>query len=145
MAVSFIPMLRFYRLSPLWAPLLPLIALGYMAFTLDFAYQHTSGPRRLLEGPRASRYGRRMMTDAAQLRSGKGHRDENFPVASHLIAKRHRALILAFYEFVRTADDVADNATLTERQKIDLLDGLEAMLVGTGGGNPQAVCAARRR
>jgi hopene-associated glycosyltransferase HpnB len=43
MAVSFIPMLRFYRLSPLWAPLLPLIALGYMAFTLDSAYQHNQG------------------------------------------------------------------------------------------------------
>ena len=79
------------------------------------------------------------MTDAAQLRSGKGHKDENFPVASHLIAKRHRPLILAFYEFVRTADDVADNARLNERQKIDLLDGLEADLVGTGGGNPQAI------
>jgi squalene synthase HpnC len=80
-----------------------------------------------------------MMTDAAQLRSGKGHKDENFPVASHLIAKRHRPLILAFYEFVRTADDVADNAKLTERQKIDLLDGLEANLVGSGAGNVQAV------
>jgi len=43
MAVSFVPMLRFYRLSPAWAPLLPLIALGYMAFTLDSAYQHTQG------------------------------------------------------------------------------------------------------
>ena len=79
------------------------------------------------------------MTDAAQLRSGKGHKDENFPVASHLIAKRHRPLILAFYEFVRTADDVADNAKLTERQKIDMLDGLEANLVGTGPGNAQAI------
>ena len=86
-----------------------------------------------------------MMTDAAQLRSGKGHKDENFPVASHLIAKRHRPLILAFYEFVRTADDVADNAKLTEDQKIGLLDGLEAVLVGTGGGNPQAVTLRRVR
>ena len=43
MTVSFIPMLRFYRLSPLLAPLLPAIALGYMAFTLDSAYQHTQG------------------------------------------------------------------------------------------------------
>jgi len=79
------------------------------------------------------------MTDAAALRSGKGHKDENFPVASHLIAKRHRPLILAFYEFVRIADDVADNAKLTERQKIDMLDDLEAVLVGTGGGNAQAI------
>lgn len=43
MAVSFIPTLRFYRLSPIWAPLLPFIALGYMAFTLDSAYQHSQG------------------------------------------------------------------------------------------------------
>ena len=40
MAVSFLPILRFYRLAPLWAPFLPLIALGYMAFTADSAYQY---------------------------------------------------------------------------------------------------------
>jgi hypothetical protein len=34
------PMLRFYRRSPLWGPFLPAIALGYMAFTLDSAYQY---------------------------------------------------------------------------------------------------------
>jgi phytoene/squalene synthetase len=48
-------------------------------------------------------------TDATELRSGKSHRDENFPVASRLIEKRHRGVILAFYEFVRTADDIADH------------------------------------
>ena len=47
-----------------------------------------------------------------EARSGKGHRDENFPVASRLIHPRHRAPILAFYEFVRTADDIADHAGL---------------------------------
>ena len=40
MSVSFLPILRFYRLSPFWAPALPLIALGYMAFTADSAYQY---------------------------------------------------------------------------------------------------------
>ena len=40
MAIAFQPMLRFYRLSPLWGPFLPAIALAYMAFTLDSAYQH---------------------------------------------------------------------------------------------------------
>jgi hopene-associated glycosyltransferase HpnB len=40
MAVAFLPILRIYRLAPLWAPVLPLIALGYMAFTLDSAYQY---------------------------------------------------------------------------------------------------------
>ena len=52
------------------------------------------------------------MTRAGELRSGKGHRDENFPVASHLIHARYRAPILAFYEFVRVADDIADHAEL---------------------------------
>lgn len=40
MTVSFLPILRFYRLTPIWAAALPLIALGYMAFTLDSAYQY---------------------------------------------------------------------------------------------------------
>ena len=52
------------------------------------------------------------MTSASDLRSGKTHRDENFPVASWIIHPRHRALILSFYKFVRTADDIVDHATL---------------------------------
>ena len=40
MATAFQPMLRFYRLSPFWGPFLPVIALAYMAFTLDSAYQY---------------------------------------------------------------------------------------------------------
>lgn len=40
MTVAFLPMLRFYRRSPLWGPFLPLIALAYMAFTVDSAYQY---------------------------------------------------------------------------------------------------------
>src|SRR3984893_1488796 len=67
-----------------------------------------------------------LMTSASELRSGKGHRDENFPVASWIIHPRHRALILAFYNFVRTADDIADHATLVERDKLNYLDLLEA-------------------
>lgn len=43
MAVSFWPILRFYGLSPLWAPALPAIATGYMAFTLSSALQHMLG------------------------------------------------------------------------------------------------------
>jgi squalene synthase HpnC len=70
------------------------------------------------------------MTDAAELRSGKGHRDENFPVASTLIKAKHRAPILAFYEFVRTADDIADHPTLKQAEKLAHLDALEAGLLG---------------
>ena len=70
------------------------------------------------------------MTSATDVASGKGHRDENFPVASHLIAARYRPAIMAFYDFVRAADDVADHASLSPREKLDLLDALEASLLG---------------
>ena len=79
------------------------------------------------------------MTSASDLRSGKTYRDENFPVASWIIHPRHRALILAFYNFVRTADDIADHATLGERDKLNYLDLLEAELLGQGDSQPEAV------
>jgi squalene synthase HpnC len=79
------------------------------------------------------------MTSASELRSGKGHRDENFPVASWIIHPRHRALILAFYNFVRTADDIADHATLSAPDKLAFLDLLETELLGKGDSQPEAV------
>jgi squalene synthase HpnC len=80
-----------------------------------------------------------LMTSASELRSGKTHRDENFPVASWIINPRHRALILAFYNFVRTADDIADHATLEADKKLSYLDLLEAELLGQGDTQPEAV------
>jgi hydroxysqualene synthase len=80
-----------------------------------------------------------LMTTASELRSGKGHRDENFPVASWIIHPRHRALILAFYNFVRTADDIADHATLAASDKLAYLDLLEAELLGKGDSQLEAV------
>jgi squalene synthase HpnC len=77
--------------------------------------------------------------DAAMWRSGKGDRDENFPVASWLIAPRHRPAILAFYNFVRTADDIADHATLPPQQKLSLLDRLDAGLTGKDNTDDVAV------
>src|SRR5258708_32252718 len=82
------------------------------------------------------------MTSASELRSGKTHRDENFPVASWIIHPRHRALILSFYNFVRTADDIADHATLGADEKLRYPDLLEAEVLGTGDTQPEA---ARRR
>jgi len=84
------------------------------------------------------------MTDAAHSdantwRSGKGHRDENFPVASWLIHPRHRGVILSFYNFVRTADDIADHATMPPDQKLALLDRLDAGLVGQNDADAVAV------
>ncbi len=40
MALSFLPIVRFYRLSPLWCLTLPGIALVYLSYTFDSAYQH---------------------------------------------------------------------------------------------------------
>ena len=83
------------------------------------------------------------MTTASDLRSGKTHRDENFPVASWIIRPEHRALILAFYNFVRTADDIADHPSLPGDEKLRLLDLLEAELTGTG--ETQDVAVGLRR
>jgi hopene-associated glycosyltransferase HpnB len=43
MAAAFHPTLRFYRVSPLWGPMLPAIALTYIVFTIDSAFQHWRG------------------------------------------------------------------------------------------------------
>ena len=83
------------------------------------------------------------MTTAGDLRSGKTHRDENFPVASFLIEPRHRAVIMAFYDFVRTADDIADHPTLKPQEKLDLLDRLEDGLFGRRDDQPEAVVLHR--
>jgi squalene synthase HpnC len=79
------------------------------------------------------------MTTAAELRSGKGHRDENFPVASRMISPKHRAAILAFYDFVRTADDIADHPKLPPGEKLKFLDRLEATLLGANDEEPAGV------
>jgi hydroxysqualene synthase len=63
-------------------------------------------------------------------------------VASFLIHPRHRGVILAFYNFVRTADDIADHATLESAEKLRLLDRLEA---GLNGGNAADAVALRLR
>ena len=80
-----------------------------------------------------------MITTTLAARSGKGHRDENFPVASRLIHPRHRPAILAFYEFVRTADDIADHAALAPGDKLALMDRLEATLLGKDDDEATAV------
>ncbi|HME84544.1 MAG TPA: squalene synthase HpnC [Roseiarcus sp.] len=78
------------------------------------------------------------MTTATETLSGKTHRDENFPVASWLMSARHRGPILAFYRFVRAADDVADHSTLSPDQKLAMLDRLGNALCGRGPRDPEA-------
>ncbi len=73
------------------------------------------------------------MTDAATFASGKGHRDENFPVASWLVRRELRAPILAFYRFARAADDVADHPDAAPDRKLDQLARMETALHGHGG------------
>ena len=79
------------------------------------------------------------MSDAAELQSGKGHKDENFPVASFVLKPEHRAPILTFYRFARVADDVADHSTATPLQKLALLEAMRATLAGESGQSPEAV------
>ena len=43
MTVTYVPVLRLYRLSPLRAPGLPLVALLYAAMTVDSARRHYAG------------------------------------------------------------------------------------------------------
>src|SRR5208282_1376849 len=104
--------------------------------------------RRHVEGPRPKscsrqRFGIAMndpsIGDAKNWRSGKGYQDENFPVASRLIHPRHRKVILAFYNFVRTADDIADHAALPAQEKLALLARLEAGLIGDSNDDAVAV------
>jgi squalene synthase HpnC len=79
------------------------------------------------------------MTTASDVASGKMHRDENFPVASNLIQRRHRPVVLAFYRFARAADDVADHANLAPGKKLAMLDRMEATLLGRDDAEPDAV------
>lgn len=50
MAISFQPMLRFYRVSPLWGVALPVIGLVYTAFTFESALQHWRGRGGMWKG-----------------------------------------------------------------------------------------------
>jgi squalene synthase HpnC len=78
------------------------------------------------------------MTEA-DFSSGKGAGDENFPVASRLVAPQHRAPIMAFYRVARLADDVADHAQATPDQKLARLAEIEASLTGKSDSTPEAV------
>jgi squalene synthase HpnC len=74
------------------------------------------------------------------LSSGKGHRDENFPVASLVLKPEHRAPILTFYRFARAADDIADHPAASEVEKLRLLDEMRGGLDGAGA--PEAMALA---
>ena len=50
MTLSFLPVLRLYRLTFLWGPLLPVIGLLYSLFTLDSAVQVWRGRGGMWKG-----------------------------------------------------------------------------------------------
>jgi hopene-associated glycosyltransferase HpnB len=50
MALAFQPTLRYYGRSPMWGVFLPAIAMVYMVFTINSAYQHVRGRGGLWKG-----------------------------------------------------------------------------------------------
>jgi len=84
------------------------------------------------------------VTGAVETPSGKGATDENFPVASWLIASRLRPHVMAFYAFARAIDDIADNPDLDAAAKIRRLDRMAGALV-EGSLDPALATAARLR
>lgn len=80
-----------------------------------------------------------MTASAATLASGKGHKDENFPVASFMLKREHRAPVMAFYHFARAADDVADNEAAPAEERLALLGAMRATLAGTSDINTEAL------
>ena len=83
-----------------------------------------------------------MSARAADFASGKGHRDENFPVASRLVAPAYRAPILAFYRFARAADDIADHPAAAAADKLAGLTDMRNGLMGEGAPEAMALAAA---
>jgi len=63
--------------------------------------------------------------------SGKGAGDENFPVGSRLLPAALRPHVIAFYAFVRAADDVADNPALAADDKLARLARFAQALTGS--------------
>lgn len=79
------------------------------------------------------------MDAAVDLASGKGHRDENFPVASWLLKREHRAPVMSFYRFARAADDIADHEQAAPEEKLRRLRTMRLGLDGASGGAPEAL------
>lgn len=68
--------------------------------------------------------------DLTDILTGKGHKDENFPVASVLLPKKLRPYVLKYYKFARTADDIADTYKLKAEDKVAMLEKMRAIVDG---------------
>jgi len=77
-----------------------------------------------------------MLDNAYQacLRSAQSHY-ENFPTATRLLAKPQQLATAAIYAFARTADDIADEGSLSPGERHARLDVIEAKLAQIENGN----------
>jgi squalene synthase HpnC len=77
--------------------------------------------------------------------SGKGSRDENFPVGSWLLPPRLRPHVAVFYALARATDDIADNPALAPADKLRRLDAFEQAVRGGGADDPALAKSHRMR
>lgn len=68
--------------------------------------------------------------------SGKGAKDENFPVGSFLLPKKLRPHIARYYAFARAIDDIADNPDLSADEKVLRLNAMDEAVQGKRGDEP---------
>ena len=64
----------------------------------------------------------------SSLLSGKDYKDENFPVSSFLIDKKLKKIVRVFYFYARTADDIADHASIKKKEKLEILNFFDSCL-----------------
>lgn len=84
------------------------------------------------------------MSASVEAPSGKGRRDENFPVGSALIRRELRPHVHAFYDFARNGDDIADDPALAPADKVARLDHMEAVLIGEAHRGAPSAAALRQ-
>ena len=82
---------------------------GLFGVHARFGVPALAGQGRNVEGTQSGACRRSDDDYAPSIDASKTEHDENFPVASLLIAPRLRAPILSFYRFARAADDIADH------------------------------------
>ena len=145
MALSFLPTLRFYRLSPLWGIALPGIAHALCALHVRFRLA-------ALRAAAAAMWKGRVQANAASCDDGRpptcdparATGDENFPVASRLIAPRHRPADPGLLRVrARRRRHRRPSEARAPPKSSTLLDRLEAALLGEHDAEPEGVRAAR--
>lgn len=79
---------------------------------------------------------------AKEIKRTKDADGENFPVGSRLIPAKLRPHVMAFYDFARTADDIADSNEIDTAEKLERLNKLEKVLLGEAEADDETRCAA---